>query len=460
MKNIAIILARSGSKRIKDKNIKLVAGRPLLSYPIECAKQSNLVDKVVLSTDSKYYQSFAQSYGVQTVLRGDDISVDNSKSEEALLYTLLALEKQGEIFDNVVMMQPSNPIVNPADIDAGLKLIEDEDSASVVTYTDFKGFFVDDEDILTRPMSQDKQTRKLESGAFWITKVSELKANNNRICNPISYLKLDNLAAIDIDTQQELEIAESILEKRNRIQAKSYYKIREYKGDYKSYYADNIDPDGIVRDNTSAAEMQHKNLVAKDEIDYINQLAKDGVHRKILDLGCGTGSMSACFDDCYEKYGLEIPDSITQSVKDFFDRDKLHIGFLDKEAFSDGFFDVVFCFHVVEHVPSPIEFIENISRILKTHGKLVISCPNFDGAMARRFGDNFRMLHDQTHCSLFGNQGLSDLLSDHGFQVEYTDYPFFDTEYFTMNNLERTFDTNKVSPPFYGNIMSVYATKK
>ena len=53
MKNIAIILARSGSKRIKDKNIKLVAGQPLLFYPIDCAKQVPLIDKIVLSTDSE-----------------------------------------------------------------------------------------------------------------------------------------------------------------------------------------------------------------------------------------------------------------------------------------------------------------------------------------------------------------------------------------------------------------------
>ena len=70
------------------------------------------------------------------------------------------------------------------------------------------------------------------------------------------------------------------------------------------------------------------------------------------------------------------------------------------------------------------------------------------------------MLHDESHCSLFGEQGLKDLLIDFGFQVDCIDNPFFDTEYFTMDNLERLFDTSKVSPPFYGNIMSIYATKK
>ncbi len=460
MKNIAIILARSGSKRIKDKNIKLIAGQPLLSYPIECAKQVPLIDKIVLSTDSQQYKKIAESYDIEVIIRPENIADDNSKSEDALLHSLAVLEAQGEVFDNVVMMQPSNPIISPQDITNGLELIVSENSASIVTYTDFKGFFVDDDDLLTRPMSQKKTARKLESGVFWITRVVDLKKNNNRICKPVSYLKVDNLSAIDIDTQQELEITEAILAKKQRIKFKTYYKQRLYHGDYKDYYKAQSDPDGMIRNITNQDEIIHRASLAQDEIVHINQLAKLKDKQKILDLGCGTGAMSICFDDSYEKYGLEIPESVTELTKQTYDKDKLHIGILDNKAFSDNFFDVVFCFHVIEHVPEPIEFVRQIARILKTHGKLIMSCPNFDSAMARRFGDNFRMLHDKTHCSLFGDKGLSDLLTDFGFQIESIDYPFFDTEYFTMENLERLFDTSKVSPAFYGNIMTIYATKK
>jgi CMP-N-acetylneuraminic acid synthetase/2-polyprenyl-3-methyl-5-hydroxy-6-metoxy-1,4-benzoquinol methylase len=461
MKSVAIILARSGSKRIKDKNIKMVAGQPLFFYPVECAKQVSSIDKVVLSTDSKNYAEMAQSYGVDTIIRPKNLSYDNSKAESALLHTIKVLEENGEVFDTVVMMQPTNPIVYPKDIEKGLALMEKEQSSSVVTYTEFKGFFIDDSDILDRPMSQDKTPRKLESGAFWITKVSELKATENRICQPVSYLKIDNSCAVDIDTQKDLEAAEAVLEKIARMKSsENYYISRPYTGDYKSFYGSRVDPDGVVRDATSKHEMNQRNMVAKDEIDYVNQLSKKELKLKVLDLGCGTGSMSDCFNGNFQKYGLEIPESITETTKQSYDKDKLHIGYLDENTFSDNFFDIVFCFHVLEHVPDPIPFVKSIARILKTHGELIISLPNFDSAMANRFGENYRMLHDQTHCSLFGSDGLKDLLEDSGFKVNNIEYPFFNTEYFTMENMERLFDTSKVSPPFYGNIMTMYVTKK
>jgi 2-polyprenyl-3-methyl-5-hydroxy-6-metoxy-1,4-benzoquinol methylase len=370
------------------------------------------------------------------------------------------LEENGEVFDTVVMMQPTNPIVYPKDIEKGLALMEKEQSSSVVTYTEFKGFFIDDSDILDRPMSQDKTPKKMETGAFWITKVSDLKVMENRICQPVSYLKLDDLCAIDIDTPQELEVAEAILEKKMRVKYESYYKSRKYTGNYQSYYGAQPDPDGMVRDITSQSELTHRRSLAKDEIDYINQLPKKKEQLKILDLGCGTGAMSTYFDESFQKYGLEIPESVTNLTKQSYDKDKLHIGYLNENAFSDIFFDVVFCFHVIEHVPEPIPFVKNICRILKTGGELIISTPNFDSAMARRFGDNFRMLHDKTHCSLFGEHGLKDILEDFGFKVKKIENPFFNTEYFTMKNLERVFDISKVSPPFYGNIMTMYVTKK
>ena len=116
--------------------------------------------------------------------------------------------------------------------------------------------------------------------------------------------------------------------------------------------------------------------------------------------------------------------------------------------------------HVIEHISDPITFLKVVHKILKTHGHLIISSPNFDGALARRFGENFRLLHDKTHVSLFSDFSLKELLEDTGFVVDKIEYPFFDTKYFTKENLLKVFDTSKMSPAFYGNIMSLYARKK
>ena len=62
MKNIAMIPARSGSKGLKDKNIRLLNGKPLLAYSIEAAIQSKLFDEIMVSTDSSYYADIAEKY--------------------------------------------------------------------------------------------------------------------------------------------------------------------------------------------------------------------------------------------------------------------------------------------------------------------------------------------------------------------------------------------------------------
>jgi len=85
-----------------------------------------------------------------------------------------------------------------------------------------------------------------------------------------------------------------------------------------------------------------------------------------------------------------------------------------------------------------------------------LGTPDFDSGCARRYGENYRMLHDTTHISLFSEQGLRNILEDHGFVVEHVDKPYFDTPLFTQENLTRLIDKEGVSPPFYGNIINLY----
>jgi hypothetical protein len=100
-----------------------------------------------------------------------------------------------------------------------------------------------------------------------------------------------------------------------------------------------------------------------------------------------------------------------------------------------------------------------VRRIIKRGGILLLATPDFDSGCARRFGENYRMLHDQSHISLFTNDSMHRFLRDHGFVIDRVEYPFFETRYFTPENLMRLFDTSKMSPPFYGNWMTFYCHK-
>jgi len=457
MKNLAVIPARSGSQRVKDKNIRLVAGHPLLYYQIICALSVPEIDKLVVSTDSLQYAGIAESLGADVIMRPDKLSGPNSKAEDTLLHVINYLNDDGECYDNVILLQATSPLNKPDYLRKGLALIEKNSANSVVTYVDFHGFLLDDEDIIKRPMSQSKPPTKLETGCFWITRIKALMKFNNRICDPVEYLKLPQISYYEVDTEDDLKVVEALLLKEVREEDGLYFQKRYNSKKTEEYYRPKEDPDGKVRDFLNEDKSNRFDLCRK-EISFINEIVSDEVEKKIIDIGCGSGEISSQFSDYYNKYGLEVSKLAADKAKQYIDN--VYIGTLESDTYPEQFFDVVFSYHVIEHIINPILFVENIKKIMKTHGKLVLATPNFDSAMARLFKDNYRMLHDKTHISLFSDRSLCYLLEDTGFQIDKIDYPFFDTHYFNENNINRIFDTSEISPPFYGNFMTVYATKK
>ena len=457
MKNLAVLPLRSRSHRVKHKNIKLVAGNPLLYYQINCALNTPEIDKLVVCTDSQDYYDLAQKLGAEAMLRPAEISGGSSKSEETLIYVINELKKQGEEYDNVVLLQATSPLNKPEYIQQGLKLLDKEGSKSVSTYTEFFGFLLDDKNIASRPMSQLKDPLFVETGCFWITEVNALLKTKNRICSPVSYLKLPEEAQYEIDTQTDLVIVEALVKKNLKLSEDRYFKkVKPVSVNYDDYFLPKEDPDGVMRNFIEESEGRFD--LCKNEINFINGLIQDDQQRTIIDIGCGNGFISSKFDNRYVKYGLEVSNVAAENARKHITN--INTNPLERDSYGEEFFDVVFSYHVIEHLADPISFIENIYHIMKTHGKLILSSPNFDCAMARRFGENFRMLHDKTHISLFSDFSLRDLLEDSGFQVDKIEYPFFETEYFTRENLNRVFDTSRVSPAFYGNFMTIYATKK
>ena len=90
---------------------------------------------------------------------------------------------------------------------------------------------------------------------------------------------------------------------------------------------------------------------------------------------------------------------------------------------------------------------------------MIIGTPDFDCGAARRYGNDFRLLHDKTHVSLFSNDSMHRFLRDMGFKVQKVEYPFFDTTFFNEVNLMRLLENKSISPPFYGSVMTFFAVK-
>lgn len=235
-----------------------------------------------------------------------------------------------------------------------------------------------------------------------------------------------------------------------------YYKTRELSGktgcDYgKGYWINAADPDGAVRNRLKERRKRLKECA--QEISYINSL-KPG---RILDIGCGPGFLLSGIDNKWKKYGVEISPFAARRAKRY---GKIFCGSLQDAGYHPDYFDVVVLYHVIEHLKEPLKELMLIRRILKPGGRLIIGTPDFECGLAERFGARFRLLYDRTHISLFGTLGLFKVLTDFLFEIEKVSCPFFDTEYFTKENLLRLFDRDTVSPPFYGNIVTFYARKR
>lgn len=131
---IAIVPARSGSKGLPDKNVRPLIGHPLLAWPVYAARSSRYIDRVVVSTDSRSYADTARSYGAEVpFLRPAELATDTAPSSAAILHMLNTLERSGDRYDWFVLLEPTSPLTEGADIDRALELLlAHEDIADAV----------------------------------------------------------------------------------------------------------------------------------------------------------------------------------------------------------------------------------------------------------------------------------------------------------------------------------------
>ena len=185
---------------------------------------------------------------------------------------------------------------------------------------------------------------------------------------------------------------------------KEYYFQREIQEevDYEEgYWGTVIDPDGVIRNRLEEQEKHLDDL--KQEIVFLNAL-KPG---KILDIGCGLGYLLSGLNDSWHKFGVEISYFAAEYAKQW---GKIFVGGLQDLNFPNNHYDVIVLHHVIEHVKDPIGLIIEIKRILKKGGIILLGTPDFDSGCARLFGNNYRLLNDPTHISLFSNDSMHRFL--------------------------------------------------
>ncbi len=220
-KFLCVIPARKGSKRIKWKNIVPLAGKSLLEYTIECAKKSIYIDRVIVSTDSYFIKKLAQQNGVDVpFLRPRNLATDEAKTIDVLLHAIEYCESiENQKYDYIVLLQNTSPLRKTWQVDEAIEKIVNNDFESLVSISALKvrpelmRKFYDDKNII--PIFNEKETGNLlyrVNGAIYINKINK-NLNKNTILanNNLAYI-MDKKTSVDIDTIEDIEMAEYYLE--------------------------------------------------------------------------------------------------------------------------------------------------------------------------------------------------------------------------------------------------------
>jgi CMP-N,N'-diacetyllegionaminic acid synthase len=134
MNILGLIPARGGSKGVPRKNIKLLAGKPLLNYTAEAALSSKRLTRVILSTEDEEIAEVGRTCGIEVpFLRPTELAQDTTPTLPVVQHALRFLEEQGNHFDAVCLLQPTNPFRRAADIDSCIELLETEQADTVFT---------------------------------------------------------------------------------------------------------------------------------------------------------------------------------------------------------------------------------------------------------------------------------------------------------------------------------------
>ena len=228
MKNLCVIPARGGSKRLPEKNIRILNGKPLLAYSIDTAIESGIFDAVVVSSENPKILEIAKNHGALVHKRRDELSGDNVPVFKVFQDLLTESDYVGR-FDTITGMLPTCPFKKAEHLVEAMKLLQSQQlEASVISVTQFDyppqfGFSLTEEQklIMTHPevfakttRSQNIQSLVHNNGAFWMAGVEHYVKSGTFYAGTMIGYKMDAISSFDIDYPYQFEIAEILAKKR------------------------------------------------------------------------------------------------------------------------------------------------------------------------------------------------------------------------------------------------------
>ena len=216
---LAVITARGGSKGVPGKNIKNLAGKPLIAWTIQAAAASKLIDRVLVSTDDPEISKVVRSYGVEVpTLRPSKMATDSAPVIPALLHMA---EAARDIYDYLVLLQPTSPLRLPTDIDGAIALCDEKGAPACVSVCcsqkPFWSYRIGQNGNL-EPLFPEARSQRQElppvyqpNGAVYVARLDWLKSTGDFYSTQTIAFIMPEERSVDIDTRSDFLLADVMM---------------------------------------------------------------------------------------------------------------------------------------------------------------------------------------------------------------------------------------------------------
>lgn len=322
--NVAFIPVRGGSKSIPLKNIREIAGKPLVYWVTKAASDCPEIDVVYVATDSDIIKETVEGFAIDKVNvigRSSENASDTASTESAMIEFAEEYE-----FDNVVLIQATSPLLTADDLSGGFTQFKKQDTDSVLSVVRQKRFFwaTDDRgvahptnyDVFHRPRRQDFDGCLVENGAFYITSKKMLLESQNRVSGTIRTYEMDESTYFEIDEPDDWLIIEEQLKERKKRKRPDFTNIKMFLSDCDGvltdggmYYSENGDElkKFNTKDGLGFRLLREKGIITgivTGEEREINRRRAEKLH--LDELHSGVSDKLKTVQMLCEKYGISM----------------------------------------------------------------------------------------------------------------------------------------------------------
>lgn len=383
---LAVIPARGGSKGVPRKNIRPLAGKPLLAYTIETAKRSGVFTDIVVSTDDAEIQRVAIEHGAQApFLRPPELATDGALAIPTLQHAVREMEtRTGERYDVIAMLQPTTPLRSPEDLSTPIRdLLQRAAADGVISVVDVDNWhpikmkkFADDWLTDYEPWPVENPPRQSLPKAFMVNgslyasrRMTLMEKNSFKGLHCLGYV-MPFERSVNIDTEADFTVAEHFLKKSAG--AAKPRRPADDNASLRSVYE---------RAYSTGADQFFTFPSADVTLEILAELS-DWQGLRVLELGCGQGDTAASLAQAGAR--VVAIDYASAAIEEARRRHansdvRFEVGSWEEVArqFPPASYDVVVLQDILEHLDEPRETLRTLSAMLAPTGQLIVTCPSF-----------------------------------------------------------------------------------